>query len=105
MGERRKPRLREDLDRELFVGAGESDDEGHLERKCPRGLDDAVSDVVAAGDAAEDVEQDGPDARIGGGDLGGADHLLRVRAPPGGEEIGGGAPRGPYGIPSLPPPP
>ena len=78
----------EDLDRHLLVGAGEPDDDRHLDLELAGGGDDAVGDVVGAGDAAEDVEEDRLHVRIGGDDLERVDDLLRVRAAADVEEVG-----------------
>src|ERR1041385_1775987 len=78
-----------DLHRELLIRTREAQHHRDLEREFARRLDDAVRDVVGARDAAEDIEQDDFDARIGRDDAERADHLLRVRAAADVEEVRG----------------
>src|SRR5690606_244494 len=62
------------------------DRHGDVDLPC-RG-DNAVGDVVAARDPAEEVEEDDPDGGIGGDDAEGVDHLLGVRRPTDVQEVG-----------------
>ena len=72
----------------LGVGADDADDHRHVPGLLGAGLEEATRDLVAAGDAAEDVDQDGIDLRVGqdepqrGGDLVGAGAAADV------EEVG-----------------
>ena len=62
---------------------------GTLRSICLRGLDDPLGDLVAAGDAAEDVEEDRVDLLVGGDHLERVDDRLGLRAAAGVEEVGG----------------
>ena len=48
----------------LGVGADDADDHRHVARQRLARLDDAAGDLVAAGDAAEDVDEDRPHVRV-----------------------------------------
>jgi len=71
--------LGENLHGDLFVGPRQADHDRHLQRIGLGGGHDTVRDVVGAGDAAEDVEQDRLDVRIGRDDAERVDDLLRIR--------------------------
>ena len=73
----------------LGVGAVEPDDQRHADVDLLRGLDDALGDLVAAGDAAEDVEEDRDDLLVGGDHLERVDDRLGLGAAAGVEEVGG----------------
>src|SRR5690606_35075209 len=73
----------------LFVGAGQSDHDRNPDVDALRGGDDPVGDVVAAGDAAEDIEQDDLDVRVGCDDLERRHDLVRVRGAADVEEVRG----------------
>ena len=81
--------LGEQLQALLGVGAVEADDQRHVHVDPRVGLDDALGDLVAAGDAAEDVEQDRVDLRVGGDDLERVDDRVGLRAAAGVEEVRG----------------
>src|SRR5512133_3271299 len=70
----------EDVLAELDVRALEPHHERDREADLLRGGHDAVRDDVALHDAAEDVDEDRPDLRIGQDDLEGGGDLLLVRA-------------------------
>src|SRR4051794_32822675 len=89
----RQARLVEEPQALLGVGAVEADDQRHGEVDLLGGLDDAPGDLVAAGDAAEDVEEDRPDLLVGGDDLQRVDDGLGLRTAAGVEEVGGCAAR------------
>src|SRR5918999_859157 len=78
----------EDLEALLGVGAVEADHERLVHVHDLRRLDDSSGDLVAAGDAAEDVEEDRLDVGVGGDHLERGDDRLRLRAAPGVEEVG-----------------
>src|SRR5204862_7655383 len=73
----------------VLMGRGTSDEERSRARECPRGLADTVGPVVAPGDAPEDINRAGSDARVCGDEPEAADDLLGVRAPADVEEVGG----------------
>ena len=73
----------------LGVGAVEADDQRHVHVDPLVGLDDALGDLVAAGDPAEDVEQHGVDLLVGGDHLERVDDRLGLGAAAGVEEVGG----------------
>ena len=77
----------------LGVRAVEADDERHRDLDLLRRLDDPLRDLVAAGDAAEDVEQDRGDVRVRGDHLERVDDRLGLRAAAGVEEVRGLAAR------------
>jgi hypothetical protein len=65
----------------LDVGAFEAHHQRHLQIDFARGGHDALGDDVAAHDAAEDVDENAFDRRVGKDDLeGGGDLLLRSAA-------------------------
>ena len=76
----------------LGVGAVQADDERHVDLDPPEGLDDPLGDLVAAGDAAEDVEEDRDHLRVGGDHLERVDDRVGLGATAGVEEVGGTAP-------------
>ena len=53
-----------------------------------QGLHDPVGDLLAPGDATEDVDEDGPDLGVGVDDLEGVGHDLGVGAATDVEEVG-----------------
>src|SRR5215207_7413629 len=71
-------RLGEEAPPFLGVGSGESHDDRHLDGDSLQRFGDALGDDVAARDAAEDIDENGADIRVGGheterlGDLTGA---------------------------------
>ncbi len=80
--------LGEDLQALLGVGAVEAHDQRQLEVELLRGGDDPLGDLVAAGDAAEDVEEDRRDLRVGGDHFQRVDDRLGLGAAAGVEEVG-----------------
>src|SRR5438445_4488713 len=69
----------------LLVGAGQAD-----ARRDPGGvLDDAAGDIVAPGDAAEDIDEDRPDPGLPLDDVQGLAHSLRGRPAADVQEVGG----------------
>jgi hypothetical protein len=64
----------------LLVGAGHPDHQGQGDAQLVAGLDDAPSHLVAAGDAAEDVDEDAADVGIAQDHGQRAPHLLRAGA-------------------------
>src|SRR5439155_2304887 len=64
-------------------------DDGDLEGQFARGLHDAVGHIVAAGDAAEDIEQNCLHASVAGDDVQRVHDLLRIGAAADVEEVGG----------------
>ncbi len=60
----------------FHVIAFESDDEGQFEARFASGFDDSGGDDVAVHDAAEDVDEDALDFRIGEDDLESGGHLV-----------------------------
>jgi len=81
-------------DRPSFVGvrAVEADDDRRPHVDPADGLDDAVGDLVAPGDAAEDVDEDGPHRRVVVDDLERPGHDVGVGATTDVEEVGRAAP-------------
>ena len=75
----------------LLVGAVEADHERNRRLDLGERLDQALGDLVAAGDAAEDVEQDGLDLRVGEDHLDRAGDRIGLRAAAGVEEVRGRA--------------
>ena len=73
----------------LGVGAVEADDQRHVHVDPLVGLDDPLGDLVAAGDAAEDVEQHRGHLLVGGDHLERVDDRVGLRAAAGVEEVGG----------------
>ena len=71
----------------LVVRAVEPHDERHLGLDLVERLDQALGDLVAARDAAEDVEQDGLDLLVGEDHLDRAGDRLGLRAAAGVEEV------------------
>src|SRR5438445_13679848 len=68
----------------LFVGARQAD-----ARRDPGGvLDDAAGDIVAPGDAAEDIDEDRPDPGLPPDDVQGLAHPLRGRPTADDREVG-----------------
>src|SRR5690606_34029215 len=84
---RAEPGLLQYLECFLLVRARQTNHDGHIDFDALCCGDDAVGDVVAAGDAAEDVEADHLHVRIGGDDAQRVHHLLRVRAAADVEEV------------------
>ena len=76
----------------LVVGAVQPHDEGHVGLDLRERLDQPARHLVAAGDAAEDVEQHGADLLVG------EDHLHRAR-----DRLGLGAAAGVEEVRGLPP--
>jgi hypothetical protein len=72
----------------LGVGAVETDDDGRLDVDASQCLDDAVGHLLAAGDAAEDVDEDGLDLVVGVDDLEGSGHDVGVGAAADVQEVG-----------------
>jgi hypothetical protein len=64
----------------LGVRPVEPDDDGKLDGALLYGREQSPRHLVAAGYAAEDVEEDAPDLLVGGHDVEGCGDLLRVRA-------------------------
>ena len=64
-----RPDSREDLLAELDIGAFEPHDQRHVQADLARRGDDALGDHVAAHDAAEDVDEDAFDVRVGEDEL------------------------------------
>ena len=77
----------------LVVGAVQAHHERHLGLDLVERLDQALGHLVAAGDAAEDVEQHRGDAVVGEDDLHGLGDRLGLGAAAGVEEVGGPAAR------------
>src|SRR5215213_5929960 len=86
-----QPRLGEDAPPFLGVGSRKSDDDGHRDGHPLQRFPNALSDNVAARDAAEDIDENGTHVRVGGhqaerlGDLIGtcaAAHVKEVRGLP-----------------------
>ena len=73
----------------LVVGAVEPHHEGHGRLDLGERLDQALGDLVAARDAAEDVEQHGGDLLVGEDHLDRLGDRLGLRAAAGVEEVGG----------------
>ena len=80
-------RLGQQLAALLVVGAVEAHDERHGRLDLLERLDQALGDLVAARDAAEDVEQHGGDVRVGEDHLDGGGDRLGLRAAAGVEEV------------------
>ena len=80
--------LGEDRQPLLGVRPVEAHDERHLEVDLLRGGDDALGDLVAAGDAAEDVEEDRAHLLVGDDHGQRVDDRLRLGAAAGIEEVG-----------------
>src|SRR6478609_9126900 len=70
----------EDLLAELDIGAFEANDERNLETDFLNRCDNAFGDDVALHDAAEDVDEDALDLRVGRDDLEGSRDLLLAGA-------------------------
>ena len=79
--------LLEDEGSLIGIGANDADHHRYLAAAARPGLDDAMGHLVAAGDPAEDVDQDGPDVRIGQDDPEGGGHPLVARAAADVEEV------------------
>src|SRR5690606_22111495 len=84
---RTEPGVLQDLQCCILVRARQPDHDRHIDLDALCGRDDAVGDVVAAGDAAEGVEADHLHVRVGGDDAQRVDDLLRVRAAADVEEV------------------
>src|SRR3954447_10439847 len=69
-------------------GGGEGGDPRPAGVELARGGDDALGDLVAAGDAAEDVEEDGADLGVGDDHFQRVDDRLGFRAAARVEEVG-----------------
>src|ERR1051326_2486378 len=75
-GDHVEPRIRDDALAEIDVGAFEPHHQRHLQPNLLDRRHDALGDDVAAHDAAEDVDQNAFDIRIGRDDLESRRHLL-----------------------------
>src|SRR5207248_1992288 len=80
--------LVDDLLAELDVGAFQAHDQRHLQSDFLDCGDHTLGDDVAAHDAAEDVDQDALNVRVGGDDLERRRHLLLGGAAADVEEVG-----------------
>src|SRR6185437_4072626 len=81
--------LVDDFLAEFDVGAFQPHYQRHLQADFLHRGDDALGDDVAAHDAAEDVDQDAFDVRVGGDDLEGRRDLFLRGAAADVEEVGG----------------
>ena len=74
--------------RQLGVGAHDAHDERHAAGLLGARLDEATRDLVAAGDAAEDVDEDGLHGGVGEDEAHGLGDLVRAGAAADVEEVG-----------------
>src|SRR4051794_18458363 len=88
---RRDAGVEDDLAALLGVGAVEADHDGRPQLDPAEALDDPVGDVLAAGDAAEDVDEDRADVLVVVDDVEGGGHHVGAGAAADVEEVGGAA--------------
>ena len=87
-----RPDVGDDRLAELDVGAFEAHDQRHFEADFLDRGDHAFGDHVAFHDAAEDIDQNAFDLRVGGDDLEGGRDLFLVAPPPTSRKLAGSAP-------------